>query len=220
MVYSTKSCFRLIKDLLPLYADLLDSISCCTAPRLSHAVLSRALKSKAGLDQSSQWCNMSALCMNHVNLLWWAVLCAKCKWCFLPSPGVTGSLDTRWSQLSWWYKHTQGGGSWLNNLGIPHISPPLPHTPQASGISHWVSSSLRQSCQDQPFCLPLPASISILISQRTPSHYTEGPLTGALSRSFISVIASQQACGSPSQNPLTLTMVGERMADLWGIDED
>ncbi len=175
---------------------------------------------------------MSALCMNHVNLLWWAGLCAKCKWCFLFPPGVSESPDSRRPQLSWWYRHIQGGSSWLNTLGIPpppspwhhhlhpHLSPPPPNLstgvflplaePSGSAMSSAYSSSPPH----------LPAAASFLVSQPTPSHYTQEPSTEAPSRSFISVITSQQACGSPSQHPLTLAMVGERMANPWGIDED
>lgn len=70
-------------DLLPFYVELLDSIACSSAPYLqSNTILSHALKSKAGLDQSSQRSNMSALCMNHVNLVWWAGLCAKMQMMF------------------------------------------------------------------------------------------------------------------------------------------
>lgn len=184
-------------DLLPFYAELLPELL------LSHAVLSHALKSKAGLDQSSQRCNMSALCMNHVNLLWWAVLCAKCKLCFLPSPGVSESPDTRQPQLSWWYRPIQWGSSWLSTLGIPHPSPPSPRLLNPPKSLTGASSSLWQSCREQPFCLPPRPCPSQLLSASSSlsepqSHYTEEPFTGALSRSFISVIASQQVCGSPS----------------------
>lgn len=99
----------------------------------------------------------------------------------------------------------------------PHLSPlPKPHRGIILPLAE-LSGSAMPSASTPP---PLPDSVSFLISQPTPSHYTVEPSTEAPSRSFISVIASQQACGSPSQHPPTLSAVGERMANPWGIDED
>lgn len=76
--------------------------------------------------------------MNHGNLLWWAGLCAKCKWCFRFPPGVNESPDSHRPQLSWWYRHIRGGTSWLNILGSSH---PMPPNSPLFQISHWASFS-------------------------------------------------------------------------------
>lgn len=97
------------------------------------------------------------------------------------------------------------GSSWRNTLGIPHPSPPSPPLLNPPKSHTELSRSALLSAASAP---PVRASVSFLISQQTSSHYTEELSAEALSHFFISVIASQQASGSPSQHPLTLAMVG------------
>lgn len=129
------------------------------------------------------------------------------------------------------------GVCWLNTLGIPSTSPPN----LSAGIFLLAcmeisradsSSDVRCSgtSGEQACCLlvtprqppqHLPASVFLLIPPAIPCHIIQRSRPRRPpSCSFISVITSQQAYGSPSQHPLTLTMVGEPESSPRGIDED
>lgn len=92
------------------------------------------------------------------------------------------------------------------HLGISPTNP----SPQPLALILPKSLS-RASSSQQPRCLPPHHRLLQPLSPTT-SHHTEEPSAEALSRSFISVIASQRACSSLSQHPLALFVVGERMA--------
>lgn len=95
------------------------------------------------------------------------------------------------------------------HLGIsPHH--PTTHRPNLSLSSFPDLSAGHLPPNSHAVCLLTATSSSLCLP--TTSNHTEEPSAEALSRSFISVITSQRACGSLSQHPLALFVAGERMA--------
>lgn len=132
-------------------------------------------KAKATPDASSQPSNMSAPCMNHVDLLWLAVLCAKCKWCFLFPPGVSGSPDSPLAPVVM-VMEAHSGREGPNTLGFPPTTPP-PIAPTSRSHPSLICQqgiflpTATPSASSPP---PLPASVS-LQRQITPRSRPQRP---------------------------------------------